>query len=491
MPAAALRSFRGKLLLLVLVATLAAVIVQSAVVRGIEVLDVRPTALDELSTDAGVIATHSTAALAFEDANAARETLSALDAAPRVISARIFDSGGKLFAQHQRGDVPDTIPGIRSGHRFRGNRLILARAIEHDGENLGTLVMVYDLSGYYHAIWRKALISIVIAGGAVSLSMLAAMRLQRRLTRPMNELVRTSREISRSKDYSLRVARSGDDEIGMLTDSFNEMLAAIEVRDAELLDTQQELETSNQQLQQFAYVASHDLQEPLRKIQNFSSMITQDFAQDLPEDARDYLTRMNAAATRMRNLITDLLTYSRVASREPDVSDVDLDTVLQDILSDLEVRLEETGGTVRADPLPMVRADDFHMRQLFLNLIGNALKFHRPGVPPVVRISVQPGLSAQGRSGWRIRVEDNGIGFEQSYAERIFLPFQRLHRQNEYDGTGIGLAICRRIIDRYRWEIAVIGRPGNGAVFTITIPANPAEDTRIEYKRSADTGAAA
>src|SRR5690606_26809611 len=201
--------------------------------------------------------THSAAPLAFGDAEAAEETLAALRAAPRVVSATNFDAEGAPFATYRRQDANALPPGpIVDAHRFEGGRLVLGRRIEHDGEALGSLRMVYDLSGYYAAIWRKCLIAIGVAGVAVGVSMLAAMRLQRRLTGRLAVLATASRRVSASRDYSVRVPRGSMDEVGELTDAFNEMLATIEARDADLLKTQRELTATNQQLQQFAYVAS-------------------------------------------------------------------------------------------------------------------------------------------------------------------------------------------------------------------------------------------
>lgn len=231
------------------------------------------------------------------------------------------------------------------------------------------------------------------------------------------------------------------------------------------------LEASNRELQDFAYIASHDLQEPLRKIIAFSDRLAMKFSDKLDESGQDYLQRIQYAARRMQTLIEDLLTLSRVTTRGQPFTQINLHEVVEGVVSDLETRLEETQGRLEVGNLPVLEADPLQMRQLFQNLIGNALKFHKPDTPPFVRVRLvdeEPGsLSTQ----WQIVVEDNGIGFDMKYADRIFQPFQRLHgRSSEYTGTGMGLAICRKIIERHRGTIWAVSKPGEGTQFWITLP---------------------
>lgn len=239
-----------------------------------------------------------------------------------------------------------------------------------------------------------------------------------------------------------------------------------------LREATNELERSNQALQDFASVASHDLQEPLRKIQSFGGRLKAKHAEALGTDGQDYLNRMLSASERMQSLIQDLLAYSRVTTKARPFVSVSLDEVLQGVLSDLEVRLQQTGGTVRSSPLPTLDADPLQMRQLFQNLIGNALKFMKPETPPVVTITLEP---LDDNSRVRISITDNGIGFDPQYAERIFAVFERLHGRNEYEGTGIGLAICRKIIDRHNGTITATSPPSGGAVFTLELPLTQQE----------------
>jgi len=225
------------------------------------------------------------------------------------------------------------------------------------------------------------------------------------------------------------------------------------------------LESNNRELQDFAYVASHDLQEPLRKVQAFGERL-KTRCTTLNDEGRDYLNRMQNAAARMQVLINDLLSLSRITTKAQPFCPVDLKQVVREVLSDLEVRIEQTEGRIEIGDLPTLDADPLQMRQLFQNLIGNALKFHRKDTKPVVTLSA----NNLGNGLCEIKVQDNGIGFEEKYAEKIFAVFQRLHGRNEYEGTGVGLAICRKIAERHGGTITAKGTPGQGATFRITLP---------------------
>ncbi len=227
------------------------------------------------------------------------------------------------------------------------------------------------------------------------------------------------------------------------------------------------LERSNRELQDFASIAAHDLQEPLRKILTFGDRLKSKCGDLLPPDGRDYLDRMLNAAARMRTLIDDLLSYSRVHSGARAFAKVDLNEVVKGVLSDLEVRIEQTGARINVGPLPDVEADESQMRQVFQNVIGNALKFHKPDVPPEIEVSAR-----QEDDKWIISVRDNGIGFDERHRERIFSIFQRLHGRNEYEGTGVGLAVARRIVERHGGTITATSRPGHGSTFFIQLPVN-------------------
>lgn len=239
----------------------------------------------------------------------------------------------------------------------------------------------------------------------------------------------------------------------------------------------QELARSNAELQQFTSIASHDLQEPLRKIQAFGNRLKATYGETLNAQGLDYLERMQNAAQRMQNLIDDLLILSRITTRVQAFVPVNLTQVTQEVLSDLEVRSQQTGGCVEVGELPTIDADPVQMRQLLQNLISNALKFYRKGEPPVVKIYSQilnrerkPVEAGAVAELCQIIVEDNGIGFDEKYLDRIFNVFQRLHSRSEYEGTGMGLAICRKITERHGGSITAKSTPEHGAKFIVTLP---------------------
>jgi PAS domain S-box-containing protein len=231
-----------------------------------------------------------------------------------------------------------------------------------------------------------------------------------------------------------------------------------------------ELARSNAELEQFAFVASHDLQEPLRKIQAFGDRLKVKCEAIQGLDIEDYLDRMQSAAARMRTLINDLLAFSRVIrSSEPFVP-VDLAVVTREVLGDLEVRIEKSGAKLEVGNLPTIEADPLQMRQLMLNLLSNALKFQPPGASPLIQITASTSTPLSREPQCELRVQDNGIGFDEKYMDKIFAVFQRLHGRTEYEGTGVGLAVCRRIVDRHHGTITAKSQPGKGATFIVTLP---------------------
>jgi PAS domain S-box-containing protein len=229
----------------------------------------------------------------------------------------------------------------------------------------------------------------------------------------------------------------------------------------------EELARSNKDLQDFAFIASHDLQEPLRKLRTFGDLLLGELAGQAGDVPRDYINRMQKAAARMQALIDSLLQYSRVTTKANPFSRLDLREAAREALSDLEVQMEETGARVEVQDLPFIEADKPQMIELFQNLFSNALKFHRENEPPRVRIYA--GLHPR-KGVCEIHVEDKGIGFDEKYLDRIFLPFQRLHGRDEFPGLGMGLAICRKIVERHAGRIDAKSSPGKGSTFIITLP---------------------
>jgi signal transduction histidine kinase len=259
-------------------------------------------------------------------------------------------------------------------------------------------------------------------------------------------------------------------------DEIESQVAARQLAEVALQQKMEQLARSNAELEQFAYVASHDLQEPLRKIEAFGDRLKTKCSKDLSDRGVEYIDRMQNAAGRMRILIQDLLEFSRVASKSQPFSAVNLQEVVTGVLSDLETRIDETQSTIHVGELPILDADPLQMRQLFQNLIGNAIKFRRPEEPLKIEIKsknlqiMENNGQPKGMDVYQITVSDNGIGFEQKYTDRIFRVFQRLHSRSDYDGTGIGLAVCTKIVERHGGSITAESTLGQGATFIVTLP---------------------
>ncbi len=246
-------------------------------------------------------------------------------------------------------------------------------------------------------------------------------------------------------------------------------LALLQERDDQLSSRTLELERNNQELEQFAYVASHDLREPLRKIQAFGDRLLTKEADNLSERGKDYVGRMHNAAVRMQALIEGLLLYSRCGTRGQPFALVDLNAVARGVISDLETRIQETGAQVNVEPLPTIHADPMQMGQLFQNMIANGIKFQQPNSSP--ELNVRAHIHDDDMD---ICFTDNGIGIAEGQENRIFGMFQRLHGRDEYEGTGVGLSICKKAAERHGGSIEVISKPGQGATFKVHLPIQPA-----------------
>jgi light-regulated signal transduction histidine kinase (bacteriophytochrome) len=321
-------------------------------------------------------------------------------------------------------------------------------------------------------------------GFAVSLlAILTATLIARSISAPIVALHKGS-EIIGSGDLDYKVGTAGRDEIGQLARAFDRMTESLKkvtasrdeldteigerkLAEEKLQSTLEDLERSNKELQQFAYVASHDLQEPLRMVASYTQLLEKHLKDKLDADAKEFIYYAVDGATRMQMLIEDLLAYSRIGARGKPLKPTDCNRVLRQVIGNLGVAIEENQAIITHDRLPTVTVDAVQMRQLLQNLIGNAIKFKGPEAPRVhIRAEQRP-------NEWLFSVRDNGIGIDPQYKERIFAIFQRLHSRQEYRGTGIGLAICNRIVERHGGRIWVRSELGKGSTFFFTIPAPP------------------
>lgn len=333
--------------------------------------------------------------------------------------------------------------------------------------------------------------NVILLGVVTLLALVAALLLSEFFVlRQTQSLVKTTDQLA-AGDLSARTDIPYEQgELGQLAEAFDQMAIALGERarerdraEAAMRDYAADLERSNQELRDFTNAASHDMQEPLRKIRTFSELLESRYSDVLDERGVDYLGRMDSAAARMHDLLIQLLAYSRITTKAQPFTTVDLAETVKKTLADLDLQIEQSGATIEVGDLPTIQADATQMEQLLDNLVGNALKFQGDKEPPHIQIFGQIQGSPVGATSnpqsavpnCQLFVVDNGIGFDEKYLERIFQPFQRLHNIGQYDGSGMGLTICRKIVERHKGSITAQSSPGNGATFIVTLPINPAE----------------
>ena len=374
---------------------------------------------------------------------------------------------------------------------YRGKRVLAAaRYVEATG--WGLVVKIDEEEAYAPVAQLRAALVLVVTAASIAVGVVSFLA-ARSLTKPIVELTDTATRISEG-DLARRATVSSADEIGILGASFNRMAqslveanvgleqkvkdrtAALEAEVQErkraegaLAEKAKELARSNVELERFAYVASHDLREPLRMVASYTQLLAKRYHGKLDAEADEFIGYAVGGATRMQRLIDDLLAYARVGTQGKPFERTDCNTVLAQVLSDVQITIRESGAVVSHDPLPTVVADPSQIAQVLQNLVGNAIKF-RGGEPPRVHVS------AEQRGGeWVFSVRDNGIGIDPQYFDRLFQIFKRLHAESDYPGTGIGLAICKKILERHGGQIWIESAPGKGSAFLFTIPANGGE----------------
>src|SRR5258708_4410956 len=303
--------------------------------------------------------------------------------------------------------------------------------------------------------------------------LLLAITVSRGIQKGLDEILLSARSVTKG-DFSRKAKAFSQDEIGILAKNFNMMAEELERLEKENREVNSslekkvrirtaEMESKNKELEQFAYVASHDLQEPLRTISGFVELLQKQYRGQFDANADKLLDYISQASDRMKVLIKDLLDYSRIG-REKEIKQVDCNHLLTEVLADLDQIIKESGATVQMEPLPVIHAYPTELKLLFQNLITNSIKFHKPGLAPAVAIG-----SERENGHWKFSVRDNGIGIDQQFSERIFIIFQRLHNRSQYEGSGIGLAHCKKIAELHGGHIWVESEPGEGCRFFFTI----------------------
>jgi len=480
-----------KLMVIIMLTTLVALVLSRAMFFAYELITFRHTTLNQLSTVGKVVAANSTAALAFDNQDDAQEILAALKAHPHLIAAALYNKQGTVFAKYP-ADVPDALlpasPGP-AGYHYKKLTLSGFQPVEQAGRNLGTLYLQVDTEPTMRQwFWNSMLIAIGAIALTFVIAYLISKALQKRISQPILSLAETARSISDHRDFSIRAKKMGNDELGLLTNAFNEMLTEIQEQDRAIrIDIEKrkaaeeevqklnagleervaartaELESANRELEAFSYSISHDLRAPLRAVDGFSQAVMEDYGEKLPEEGKRYLQTIRDGAQRMGMLIDDLLTFSRLSRQPVNKQEVNVAKLVNDVLEELAMQREGREIDVRIGELPPYQGDPALIKQVWVNLLSNAIKYSRDRKPAIIEIGCK-----KEESGNVYFVRDNGAGFDMQYAGKLFGVFQRLHRADEFEGTGVGLAIVQRVIVRHGGRIWVEAEPGKGATFYFT-----------------------
>ena len=430
---------------------------------------------DEIHTIADLIADRSNAALAFDDAQLAEQNLNTLKNLRSVQVACIYSDSGALFAsyaavENENCPVTDSIAANLTDTRSIDVHI----PIKLDERTIGNLYIRSDLRRVQTRLQHALLITLLVFFVAGLVAYIISSRLQHLISAPIAQLASTAQQITKEHNYSVRAIKQSDDELGQMVDSFNDMLDTIEDQNRHLTNARDELEhlvskrtaelqSSNRELEAFCYSVSHDLRAPLRSIHGFSQALMDDYEDLLDEDGKDHLQRVMRSANRMGTLIDDLLNLSRVSRCDLKPQPVDMSQVAKEITDE---HLAESDHKVSIDIQPDIQGygDPVLIRVVLDNLIGNAIKYSSN----IENAHISFGQDTQDDSPafW---VKDNGVGFDMQYAGKLFGAFQRLHRADEFEGTGVGLATVARVVHRHGGKIWAEAEVDNGACFYFTL----------------------
>jgi signal transduction histidine kinase len=486
------RPIKQKLVAILMFTSGVVLLLTSAGFAAYEVSTFRQVTVKNLSTVGAVIAANSTAPLAFENPQDATEVLSALAAETHIVAAGLYATSGSLFATYPPRLPAESLPAApgHDGAQFTAQRLILVQPVVQDDKRLGTLYIESDLSAISGRLRSYAGIALLMVAVSALVAWLIATRIQRTISGPVLSLAETARAVSDRQDYSVRAHSGGKDEVGLLTDAFNQMLARIQEQTHALNRSNQELErrvtdrtrelenqnirltAANGELDAFAYSVSHDLRAPLRSIDGFSQILLEDYAAQLDEGGRDALQRVRTATQRMGTLIDDLLRLARITRTEMRPEKVDLTAMARDLAGQLREAEPARKIDIAIEPNLTCNGDAHLLRVVLDNLLRNSWKYSAKQTDGKIEFA---STSQNGERVFFIR--DNGAGFDMKYADKLFGVFQRLHSPSEFEGTGVGLATVRRVITRHGGRIWAKGAVNEGATFYFTVSNGHAEVT--------------
>ncbi len=440
-----------------------------------DIVTFRQRTIGELETLGEILATNSTAALAFENPEDGRAVLETLVNQPNIVAAALLRADGSPFATYPAAQADVALPAIPAadGTSFDAPHLFSFQTVELHGRKLGTLFLQANMVPIFGRIAAYGGLVVLVLIGSLVVAYLPSRHLQRQISAPLIELAATARDVSEHRDFSVRVTKHADDEIGLLTDAFNHMLAEIHQLNATLerrvAQRTSELRAANEELEAFSYSVSHDLRAPLRHIDGFAQMLHKRVKGQVDDTAQRYLNTISNSAKRLGQLIDDLLVFSRMGRTDLKRTAVDMNELVKSVRQDLQPETEGRGIEWQIAALPIVEADAGMLRQVWTNLLGNGIKY--TGKRERAVIAVEHRIVDD---EWHVfTVRDNGAGFDMQYAQKLFGVFQRLHAESEFEGTGIGLANVKRIVQRHRGQVWAEGTPDEGAAFSFSLPRGP------------------
>lgn len=478
------RTISGKLTRINLLMSGTALVLAYVSFLAYDLYTLRRDLITSVTAEAGIVGTNSVTALMFDDQQAASSTLSALHSSPPIQWAAIVRPDGTIFARYVRkGSSPPELgaklaPGQKLGYWQEGRGILLASRIDFQGKPLGEVYLLAETADLAHSAMQFGAISAGILLLCFLIALLATSAIRRLLTEPLSSLAETAQAVSREKDYSVRAKTpSSGDELSALVQSFNEMLDQIQERDRALEQSHSALEervrertaeltAANKELEAFSYSVAHDLRGPLQQISNIAFLLEQSAAN--PEsslDTRGLIENLSDGSKRMSALIEDLLNLSRATTTPLRRAPIDLSNMVEGILGTLQSEDGRRHVEIKVEKGARAMADEGLMQVVLENLLRNAWKY----TSKTETAKIDFGYREE-PAGAVFFIHDNGAGFNPRYADRLFKPFQRLHSQNEFPGTGIGLATAYRIITRHGGKIWAKGEVNGGAEFYFTIP---------------------
>ncbi|MEO6220043.1 MAG: ATP-binding protein [Ginsengibacter sp.] len=442
-----------------------------------EFLTFRQASRQQLSTIAKIVSYNSTAALAFDNAEDASEILAALKAEPHIEAACLYDKNGKLFCRYPPGLELKAFPvkPEQTGYRFVQSHLQGFQPVIRDTERLGTLYLRSDLGDIYEKFTLYGIITALVIVVSFLLAFVLSRILRKNISKPILALAETAHAISNNRDYSVRAVKIENDEIGSLTDAFNQMLIQIHEQNQALSEFNQnlenkviertiELEAANKELESFSYSISHDLRAPVRAINSYISIFLEDYGHQFDGEAMRLINVVSNNSRKMGILIDDLLAFARLSRKDLIKADLSMKDLVAEVWEDLRKMEDNRSIKFILGELPQACADRITIQQVWINLVSNALKYTRKKEKTVIEISYQ-----QQKNVTIYYIRDNGNGFDMAYYDKLFGVFQRLHSQEEFEGTGVGLAIVQRIIEKHGGKIWAQSKVDEGATFYFSL----------------------